>query len=154
MPSPRPAFAKAVALKSLELAIRFWPEESRHWGRALLAETHEVAHPAAALFWALGGVTVFLRSHFSHLLALLKLPPGRTTTPLPIGTNGPRFPRNSRLVTALILLAVALLLLLPAGREATSIVSSSWRGFEATSRDSRAIEKLAARADQDRDAQM
>ena len=154
MPSPRPAFAKAVALKSLELAIRFWPEESRHWGRALLAETHEVAHPAAALFWALGGVTVFLRSHFSHLLALLKLPPGRTTTPLPIGTNGPRFPHNSRLVTALILLAVALLLLLPAGREATSIVSSSWRGFEATSRDSRAIEKLAARADQDRDAQM
>ena len=152
MPSPRLAFAKAVALKSLELAVRFWPEESRHWGQALLAETHAIAHPAAALFWALGGATVFLRSHFTHLLALLKLPPGRTTTPLPIGTNGPRFPHNSRLVTSLILLAIAVLLLLPAGREATSIVSSSWRDYEATPRETRVVERLAAKAEKDRDA--
>ncbi|MCP6725835.1 hypothetical protein NL526_27650, partial [Klebsiella pneumoniae] len=91
-------FAKAVAVKSLELAIRFWPGESRHWGQALLAETHEIAQPIEAFFWALGGVTVFLRSHLSHLLALLKLPPGRTTSPLPVGANGPRFPRHSRLL--------------------------------------------------------
>ena len=152
MSSPRPPFVKAVAVKSLELAIRFWPSESRHWGQALLAEAHEIADPIEAFFWALGGVAVFLRSHLSHLFALLKLPPGRTTSPLPVGANGPRFPRNSRLVTTLILLAVAFVLLLPAGREATSIVSASWRDFQATPSETRVIERLAAKAEKDRDA--
>ena len=152
MSSPRPPFAKAVALKSLEFAVRFWPNESRHWGQALLAEAHEITHPVEALFWALGGATVFLRSHLSHLFALLKLPPGRTTAPLPTGNSGPRFPHNSRLVTAILLLAVAGLLLLPLGREATRIVSSSWNDFNATRSDARVVERLAAKAEKDRDA--
>jgi len=152
MPSPRPQFAKAVALKSLELAARLWPDESRHWGQALLAEAHEITHPVEALFWALGGATVFLRSHLSHQVALLKLPPGRTTIPLRHGHQGPRFPHNSRLVTALLLLAVVLLLLLPPGREATSIISSSWRDFDATPADTRVVERLAAKAERDHDA--
>ena len=152
MPSPRPPLAKAVALKSLELAVRFWPEESRHWGQALLAETHEIAQPLDALFWVLGGATVFLRSHLSHLFTLLKLPPGRTTAPLPTGNSGPRFPHNFRLVTAIVLLAISALLLLPSGREATRIVSSSWNDFNATRSDVRVVERLAAKAEQDRDA--
>jgi hypothetical protein len=154
MPSPRPPFAKVVALKSLEWAIRFWPRESRPWGQALLAETHEIPHPLEALFWALGGVTVFLRSHLAHLLALLKLPPGRTTAPLPVapGNNGPRFPHNSRLVTALILLAVTTLLLVPPGRQATSIVSSSWSEFQATPGEVRVVERLATEAEKKSDA--
>jgi len=152
MPYPHPPFAKAVAVKSLELAIRFWPQESRHWGQALLGEAHEISRPVDAIFWALGGVTVFLRSHLSHLLALLKLPPGRTATSLPMGTNGPRFPHNSRLVTAIILLAVGALLLLPSGREAASIVTSSWRDYDATPREARVVERLAAKAEKDHDA--
>jgi len=152
MSSPRPPFAKAVAVKSLELAVRFWPSESRQWGQALLGEAHEIAQPVEAFFWALGGAAVFLRSHLSHLLALLKLPPGRTTVPLSTGNSGPRFPHNSRLVTAIVLLSVAGLLLLPSGREAIRIVASSWNRFEASPGDARIVERLAARAEKDQDA--
>ena len=152
MSLPRPTLAKAVALKSLEWAVRFWPEETRDWGQALLAETYGINHPVEALFWTLGAITVFLRSHLSHLFTLLRLPPGRTAAALPVGANGPRFPHNPRFVTAFILLTVALLLLLPAGREAISIVSSSWTAFEATSRDSRAFEKIALHAERTGDA--
>src|SRR3974377_1398436 len=115
MPSPRPPFAKAVAFKSLELAIRVWPAESRHWGQALLAETHEITDSVEALFWALGGVTVFLRSHLSHLLSLLRLSPGQggSVASLQGGGNGPIFPRHSRLVTAILLLCALALYLLP-----------------------------------------
>lgn len=131
--------------------MRFWPEETRQWGQALLAETHEIARPGEAFFWALGGVTLFLRSHLSHFLTLLKLPPGRTNALLPLsaGSNGPQFPRNSRLVTVILLLAVALLLVLPSGRDATKIVTSSWRNFESTPSDTRVVERLAAKAEKE-----
>jgi hypothetical protein len=150
---PQP-FAKAVAFKSLEWAIRFWPEEMRQWGQALLAESHEITRPAEAFVWALGGVTLFLRSHLSHLLTLLKLPPGRSNAHLPLsaGSNGSQSPRNSRLVTAILLLAVALLFVLPSGREATNIVTSSWRNFESTPSDTRVVERLAAKAEKEGDA--
>jgi len=151
--SPQPPLAKTVAIKSLEWAVRFWPDDSRHWGVALLAETHEIAQPIEAFFWALGGVSLFLRSHLSHLLALLKLPPGRTTAPIPVGSGGgPRLPRNPRLVTALIFLAVVSLLLLPSGRDAARITASSWNGFGATPGEIRAVERLAAEAQKAGDA--
>ena len=95
---------------------------------------------------------MLLRAQLSQLLALLKLPPGRTTSPLPVGPSGPRLPRNSRLLTAVILLAAIALLLLPAGREAAAIVLSSWRGFDATPGETRVVERLAAQADKQGDA--
>ena len=154
MPTATPSFVKVVAVKSLELAIRFWPDESRHWGQALLAETHEITHPVEAFFWALGGVTVFFRSHLSHLLALLKLPAGRTTAPLPAGSEGRRFPRHSRLLTAIVLLCALTFYFLPYGREAATTVASTWSGFEPTRQDRRAIEGIAARAEREKDARM
>jgi hypothetical protein len=154
MPSPRPPFAKAVALKSLELAIRVWPAESRNWGQALLAETHEVSDFVEALFWALGGVTVFLRSHLSHLFSLFGLSPGQggSVASLQGRGNGAVFPRHSRFVTAIVLLCALGLYLLPIGREAASTVASSWNGLEPTSADYRAAEKLAARGERAKDA--
>ncbi|HTP68234.1 MAG TPA: hypothetical protein VMJ35_04960 [Dongiaceae bacterium] len=156
MPSPPQPLAKSLAVKSLQLAVRCWPADSRHWGQALLAEIYGIADPVEAIFWALGGVTVFLRSFLSHLLAILKLPPGRTNAPLSVrpGSGGPVFPRHSRLLTALVLLAFIVFCFLPSTREATSIVASSWNGFDATARDSRVMDKLAARADRQKDAGM
>ena len=156
MPSPRPPFAKVVAFKSLELALRFWPAESRQWGQAVAAELDEINRPVEAFHWAVGGVTLFLRSHLSHWLRLLKLPPGRTTAPLRAASSssGPIFPRHSRLLTALVLLAFVVICFLPSTQTAISVVGSSWNDFEATRRDSRVIDKLAAQADQQKDARL
>jgi hypothetical protein len=148
VPSRAEALAKTVALRSLHLAIRFWPAESRHWGRALLAELYEVTRPSEALHWAVGGITVFLRSHLSHAVLLLRLAPGQAP-------NGARHtgsqPKNPRYVTALVFLAIALLFVFPSNREATRIVASSWRDFESTPDDQRIVERLAASAEKDRD---
>jgi hypothetical protein len=150
----QPSLPFRFAHSSLQLALRFWPKESLHWGRALAAELHEIDEPLEAIHWAFGGLMLFTRATASHILTWLKLPVGSrlSVVSLPLETNPPLLPKRSRLFTAAVLLATALLLLLPQSREAISTVRASWNGYLGTSGDLRALQKLAARAIKEKDA--
>jgi hypothetical protein len=154
MGSPQQAMPFRLAHSSLQLALRFWPEETRDWGHALAAELDEIEKPLVALQWAFGGLMLFSRASASHFLAWLKLPAGSrlSTAPLLPGTSVPILPKRSRLFTAVILLAAALLLFLPQSRQAISTVVASWNGYEISSGDRRTLANLAAQAEKDRDA--
>lgn len=133
----------------LSCAVRFWPEESRAWGVALATEIDETANPFEAIRWSLGGLMFFARSVLSSGWAWLKLPAGASLS----GPGGPSLlPKRPRLFTAAVLAVVALLLMLPEGREALRTVLSSWHGYTMTNSDERALDKLAARAEQEKDA--
>ncbi|MGB2666339.1 MAG: hypothetical protein WAK48_20220 [Candidatus Acidiferrum sp.] len=84
----------------------------------------------------------------------MRLPAGEefSAGPPPSGSGGPQFPKHSRLATAVVLLATAVLFLLPIGREAARTVTASWRGFVASDGDRRNLQRIAAKAEQDKDA--
>src|SRR6266446_6985941 len=143
-----------IAYRFLHLALRFWPAESRHWGQALAAEFHEIERPFEALGWALGGLMLFIRASASHFLAWLKLPAGSRlrAASLPLGAEAPILPKRSRLFTAAILFATALLFFPPQSREAISTVRASWNGYRGYASDVRTLQRLAARAEKEKDA--
>src|SRR5467141_2224948 len=49
MTSPQQSIPFWLAHSSLQLVLRLWPEETRHWGQALAAELDEIETPFAAL---------------------------------------------------------------------------------------------------------
>jgi len=137
----------------LGCAVRHWPAESRPWGLALAAEIDETTSAREALRWSLGGLAVFARSALSGVWTWLKLPAGGS---LPSSARGPGeaslLPKRSRAFTAAIVGVAAILLFLPGGREAIRTVSASWQGYQQSAWDARTLEKLAARAEKERDA--
>jgi len=136
----------------LGCAVRHWPEETRPWGLALAAEIDETASAIETVRWLLGGMMFFARSVLSSAGAWTKLPVGGSL-PGADGSEGPSLlPRRSRLFTAAILGAAASLFVLPEGREAVRTVRASWQGFQETDSDLHTLEKLAARAEKDKDA--
>jgi hypothetical protein len=135
---------------ALGCAVRYWPEENRAWGMALAAEIDETATAFETVRWSLGGIMFFTRSVLSSVWAWMKLPAGGS---LSDGPEGPSFlPKRSRVFTAVVLAAAAMLLVLPEGREAVRTVTSSWRGFQQTGSDVRKLDELAARAEKEKDA--
>jgi hypothetical protein len=154
MGSPQQAMPFRLAHSSLQLALRFWPEETRDWGHAIAAELHEIEKPFEALLWALGGLMLFSRASASHFLAWLKLPAGSRLSgaPLPLESGAPMLPKRSRLFTAAILAATALLLLLPHSHEALSTLRASWNGYQIWPADRRTLANLAAKAENNKDA--
>jgi len=154
MSAPQNSLLTRMAVSSVDLAVRYWPESSRRWGQALLAEMGEISEPSAALSWAAGGIVLFFRAVLSHLFDWMRLPAGRRFSvppTLPDG-KGPQFPKHSRLATAVILLGAVALLLLPIGREARNTVAASWRGFHLSAGDRRDLEKIAEKAEKQKDA--
>jgi hypothetical protein len=151
---PSQLLPRRLAHTALELAIRYWPEESREWGQALTAELDEIERPLDALTWALGGLMLFTRASAAHALTWLKLPAGArlSTASLLPGTNLPILPKRSRLFTAMVLITTAAVLVLPQSREAIATVRESWTGYQTSSSDLRTLEKLAARAEKQKDA--
>jgi len=152
--APSQPLPRHFARSALELALRFWPEESRDWGQALAAELDEIERPLDALVWAFGGLMLFTRASAAHVLTWLKLPAGSRppiASLLP-GTNPPIFPKRSRLFTAMVLITTAAVLVLPQSREAIATVRESWTGYQTSSSDLRTLEKLAARAEKQKDA--
>jgi hypothetical protein len=143
-----------VAMNSMDLAVRHWPESSRQWGQAMLAEIGEISEPTAAMHWALGGLVVFSRALGERFFEWMKMPVGSgfSGTGLTGNGQGPRFPKHSRLATAAVLLAAVGLLFLPIGREAAGTIKASWYGFQPTESDVRGLEKLAAKAEKEKDA--
>jgi hypothetical protein len=145
------AFAR-VARWLLERTLRHWPEESRTWGLALAAEINETPSPLEALRWSLGGILLFARAVFWHVWTWMKLPVGGSLSSI-TGPEGPSpLPRRSRLFTSAILTASAMLLFSTVGREAIRTVRASWQGFQQSDADERTLEKLAARAEKEKDA--
>src|SRR5579863_2481036 len=104
---------------ALGCAVRYWPDENRAWGLALAAEIDETASVFETVRWSLGGIMFFSRSVVSSAWKWIKLPAGSS---LSGGVDGPDgsslLPKRSRVFTAAILAAAALLLILPEGREA------------------------------------
>jgi hypothetical protein len=134
--------------------VRHWPEETRAWGMALAAEIDETTDTLETLRWSWGGIMLFARSVIASAWTWLKLPagaslPGKTT-------DSPLLPRRSRLFTAAALIAAAVVLSLPLGRQAMTTVRDSWGWFWNEDRLSastqRALNKLAARAEKENDA--
>ena len=126
MSEPSNSLLLRFARWQVRALVRVWPEESRKWGQALASEAEEIQLPLEAVRWALGGVVVFSRALGSHLLAWCKLPVGgQSSAGLGPLTNAPG-PRRSRLFTAAILIAAALLLCIPEGREATATLRATW----------------------------
>ena len=154
MTSPQQSIPFWLAHSSLQLVLRLWPEETRHWGQALAAELDEMEKPFEALQWALGGLMLFSRASASHFLTWLKLPAGSrpSAASLPLGTEAPILPKRSRLFTAAILLTTAVVLFLPQSREAISTVCASWNDYRGYSSDLRALQTLATRAAREKDA--
>lgn len=143
-----------LAHSLLQFALRLWPEESRQWGHALATELHEIENPWEALHWAIGGLMLFTRASASHFFSWLKLPAGSTLSAasLPAVTGSSIIPKRSRLFTLAILLATAVVLLLPQSREAISTVRASWNGYQGYSSDLSALQNLASRAESEKDA--
>lgn len=148
--SPTARFARAL----LACALRFWPAESRAWGAALAAEVDEATNGFEAMRWSLGGLMFFARSVLSSTWAWLKLPAGSSLPGTGAGgVGGPLMPKRSRLFTAAVLSVAAVLLLLPEGREAMQTVTASWLEFMPTRLERRTLDRLAARAEEERDAE-
>ena len=154
MSTPQNSMLTRMAVSSVDFAVRYWPESSRRWGQALLAEMGEISEPGAALSWAAGGIVLFFRALLSHFFDWMRLPAGRGFSRAPISSDGkgPQFPKHSRLATGVILLGAVALLLLPVGREARNTVAASWRGFHPSAGDRRDLEKIAEKAEKEKDA--
>jgi len=140
----------------LDCALRHWPEDTRPWGLALAAEIDETANAFETVRWSLGGLMFFGRSVLSSALAWLKLPAGASLSGSPSGgpLDSSTFPKRSRFFTAAVLLAAALLLILPQGREALRTVRGTWQNDVQSESDARKLEELATRAEKDKDADM
>ena len=153
MSSPNQPMLLRFAHASLRITLRVWPEESLPWGHALAAELHEIDQPWEALCWAVGGFMLFARSTVSHFLDWLKLPAGaRLSGSSSVSGNGPLLPRRPRLFTAAVLVATALVFLLPQSQEAFSTITASWNGYGTSDSDIRALERLGTRAEKENDA--
>src|SRR5262249_39658796 len=136
----------------LQLALRVWPADSRHWGQALVAELDSISGSFAVVAWAGGAIPLLARALGSHFFACLKCSPGSSlapsssaTAPLPV----PRLPRLA--IVSLLAATCALIFYLPQGREAASTVRASWNGFKQTFRDRLALQNLATQARSHRD---
>lgn len=46
----------------LALVLRFWPADSKEWGKAMAAELSNVRSSKEVLHWTIGGMLFFLRS--------------------------------------------------------------------------------------------
>jgi hypothetical protein len=97
---------------------------------------------------------LFVRSVASRAFAWLKLPAGAS---LPRGTgegslDPSTHPRRSRLVTAGVLIAAAVMFLSPEGREAITTARANWGDVQQSPSDRQTLEKLAVRAEKDNDA--
>jgi len=97
---------------------------------------------------------LFARASISQFFAWLKLPAGSrfSLASLPDGIIAPALPKRSRLFSAAMLFATALLLFLPQSRQAIATVRASWHGYEISSADRRTLANLAAQAEKDKDA--
>ena len=147
--------AARIAGWLLFVAVRYWPVQSRDWGHAAIAELHQIHDSREALRWACGGIFVFLRAVGLHLLNWALLPPGAKSVPGALGLDGTdrsRNPKHSRLITALLLAAAVLLLLLPSGREAISDVCSTTKFFIRSNSDWNDAEALAKQGEKENDA--
>ena len=148
-----PAMAR-LARWMLGCALRYWPNENRAWGLALAAEIDETTSAFEAVRWSLGGIMFFTRSVLSSAWKWMKLPAGGSLS----GAGGPEpssmLPKRSRAFTAAVVAGAALLLALPEGREAIRTVQASWENYQYQRIDSdpRSLEKLAARAEKEKDA--
>jgi tetratricopeptide (TPR) repeat protein len=137
----------------LRFAVRHWPEENRAWGLALAAEIDETASAFEMVRWSLGGIMFFTRSVLSSVWNWMKLPSGSSLSGGANGPDGPSLlPKRSRVFTATVLAAAALLLALPEGREAIRTVRASWQEHRQSDPDAPTLEKLAARAEKANDA--
>jgi hypothetical protein len=138
---------------ALGCAVRHWPKENRAWGLALAAEIDETSSAFEAVRWSLGGIMLFTRSMLSSAWKWMKLPAGGS---LSGGAGGPEpsslLPKRSRVFTAAVVAVAALLLALPEGREAIRTVRASWQEYQQSVSDARTLEKLAARAEKEKDA--
>jgi hypothetical protein len=154
MAAPKNSLLARCAVSSLDLAVRHWPESSRGWGQAVLAEMGEITEPAEAVSWAAGGMLLFLRALFSDFLEWLKLPAGGRLSGVSTssGEKGPRLPKHSRLATAVVLVGAGALFFLPIGREAWRTVGASWQDFRSFRGDQRELERLGAKAEKEKDA--
>jgi len=142
-----------LAQGTLQLALQFWPAESREWGLAHASELPEAEGPLETLQWTLGGLMLFSRASVSHILLWMKNPPGSPfSLPAP-GSDQPLLPRRSRFFTAALLAATLLVLFLPQSRLALSAARASWNGFEITALDRHTLEVMASRAEAEKDAQ-
>ncbi len=140
---------------ALECAVRHWPQENRAWGQALAAEFDEAASAFESVRWSFGGIMLFSRSVLSSAWKWMKLPAGSS---LSGGAVGPEdcslLPKRSRVFTAVVLAVTALLLALPEGQEAIRTVWSSWQEYRRSNSDERTLEKLAVRAEKEKDASL
>jgi len=143
---------RGFAVRSLTLAVSWWPASSRQWGQAVLAEMQEISDPGEACRWAAGGIMFFLRAAITRLLEWMRLPVGAGYSHLAASGNGPQFPKHSRLATAAVLLATAVLFFVPVGRQTMRTVFASWSDFRPSANDVRQLETLATRAEQNGDA--
>jgi hypothetical protein len=156
MSMPEPKYERSLTTRgarwALDCAVKHWPEETRQWGIAMAAEIDEATNPFEAIRWSLGGIMFFARAVFSETWRWLKLPAGSS---FPDGSTGePAGPKHSRLFTAAILAAAAILLIFPEGREAIRTVRSTWqRDFQSESNASK-LEELAARAEKEKDSDL
>ncbi len=148
MTQPSDSRAMRFAKWCLDLALRLWPDDSRSWGHALTAELSSITRRSEGFRWIFGGLLFFLRAVGSRFLAWLKLPPGVSFADQPASPS----PRVPRFVVALLLLATAVVLSFPQGREAVSTVRATWNGFELSAEDEQNLERLAATAEKQKDA--
>jgi hypothetical protein len=79
---------RRIAVSSVDLAVRYWPENSRQWGQALHAEMGEISERGATLSWAAGGIALFLGALLSQLFEWMRLPAGKGFSGVPIAPSG------------------------------------------------------------------
>ena len=130
-------------------AVRHWPTETRAWGLAVAAELDETRDSWESLSWSLGGALLFLRSLGGSVWAWLHLPVGVSLSDREPSSLGPK---RSRLWTVATLTAAAAMLFLPPGREALNTFRSSWSGFVPSWFDVWQLDRLARRAEKQKDA--
>jgi hypothetical protein len=138
---------------ALGCAVRHWPEENRAWGLALAAEIDETASASETVRWSCGGIMLFSRSVLSSAWKWMRRPAGSSLSGGAVGPDGSSLlPKRSRVFTAAVLAAAAVLLSLPEGREAIRTVRSSWQDFRGSDSEQRMLDEIAVRAEKEKDA--
>jgi len=150
-PAPYPLPSR-FARWLLACAVRHWPKQTRDWGMALAAEIDQTANMQEALRWSWGGIMLFARSLVAGFWAWLKLPAGAPHPTHREPSDRPVLPRRSRLFTFSMLTAGAIVLLLPLGRQAMTMVRDSWNEFRLSASEQRELAQLAQRAEKTNDA--
>jgi hypothetical protein len=148
------SFSARWARWALNFAARHWPHETRDWGLALAAEVDEATTPIDALRWSAGGIIFFARASLLEAWKWLNLPVGGSQN----GVSGEPLdsslmPRRSRLFTVAVLTTTVMMLSFPSGREAVRTVRASWHDFVLSPSDRQTLDRLAARAEKEKDAE-